>query len=132
MIEVIEVIAALVRWLALASNMILIGGCVFLAIAGRERAAFDNQWFACLKRALPWLAISLLLGLLGLLATTTAQVTGVAANPGLAQYMQVGVIDQAGGYAAISGTETALHKSDEERKARELKDATKNVAAPKL
>ena len=38
----IEVIAALIRWLALASNMILIGGCVFLAIAGRERAAFDN------------------------------------------------------------------------------------------
>ena len=35
MIEVIEVIAALIRWLALASNMILIGGCVFLAIAGR-------------------------------------------------------------------------------------------------
>ena len=41
----IEVIAALLRWLALASNMILIGGCVFLAIAGRERAAFDNPWF---------------------------------------------------------------------------------------
>jgi putative copper resistance protein D len=81
----IEVIAALIRWLALASNMILIGGCVFLAIAGRERVAFDNPWFARLKRTLPWFAITLLLGLLGLLAITTAQVTGnveSAWNPG--------------------------------------------------
>ena len=31
----IEVIGALFRWLQLASNMILIGGCVFLAIAAR-------------------------------------------------------------------------------------------------
>ena len=75
-----EVFAALIRWLALASNMILVGGCVFLAIAGRERAAFDNPWFARLERALPWLAVTLLLGLLGLLATTTAQVTGVTEN----------------------------------------------------
>ena len=75
-----EVIAALIRWLALASNMILVGGCVFLAIAGREKTAFDNPWFARLERALPWLAVTLLLGLLGLLATTTAQVTGVAEN----------------------------------------------------
>lgn len=75
-----EVIAAFIRWLSLASNMTLVGGCVFLAIAGRERAAFDNPWFARLERTLPWLAITLLLGLLGLLATTTAQVTGVAEN----------------------------------------------------
>jgi len=95
----IEVIAALIRWLALASNMILIGGCVFLAIAGRERAAFDNPWFARLKRTLPWLAITLLLGLLGLLAITTAQVTGnveSAWHPGtwleLLQKTRIGLI----------------------------------------
>ena len=76
----IEIIGALLRWLQLASNMILIGSCVFLAIAGRERAAFDNSWFACLKRALPWLAATFLLGLLGLLATTTAEVTGIVEN----------------------------------------------------
>ena len=35
----IEVIAALIRWLQLASNMILIGGYVFLAIAGRTSTA---------------------------------------------------------------------------------------------
>ena len=51
MIEVIEVIAALIRWLALASNMILIGGCVFLAIARRASTAFDAPWFARLERA---------------------------------------------------------------------------------
>ena len=74
----IEVIAAPIRWLALASNMILIGGCVFLAIAGREKTVFDSPWFARLTRVLPWLAVTLLLGLLGLLAITTAQVTGTA------------------------------------------------------
>jgi len=76
----IEIIAALVRWLQLTANMILIGGCVFLAMAGHDRTAFDNPWLARLERALPWLAVTLLLGLLGLLAATTAQATGVAAS----------------------------------------------------
>src|SRR5437016_3738299 len=76
----IEVIAALIRWLQLASNMILIGGYIFLTIAGRASTAFDTPWFARLERALPWLAVTLLLGLVGLLATTTAQITGVAAS----------------------------------------------------
>ena len=76
----IEVIGALFRWLQLASNMILIGGCVFLAIAMRTSTAVDAPWLARLNRALPWLSVALLLGLLGLLATTTAQATGVAEN----------------------------------------------------
>ncbi|MDZ4854462.1 MAG: CopD family protein [Nitrospirota bacterium] len=76
----IEVIGALFRWLQLASNMILIGGCVFLAIAMRASTAVDAPWLARLNRALPWLSVALLLGLLGLLATTTAQATGVAEN----------------------------------------------------
>ena len=76
----IEVIGALFRWLQLASNMILIGGCVFLAIAVRANTAFDAPWFARLNRTLPWLSVTLLLGLVGLLATTTAQATGVAEN----------------------------------------------------
>jgi len=95
----IEVIAALIRWLQLASNMILIGGCVFLAIAGRANTAFDAPWLARLNRAFPWLAVTLLLGLLGLLATTTAQATGVAENawrPGawleLLQKTRIGLI----------------------------------------
>jgi len=95
----IEVIGALFRWLQLASNMILIGGCVFLAIAVRTKTAFDTPWFARLNRALPWLSVTLLLGLVGLLATTTAQATGVAENalrPGtwleLLQKTRIGLI----------------------------------------
>ncbi len=95
----IEVIAALIRWLALASNMILIGGCVFLAIAGREKIVFDSPWFARLTRLLPWLTITLLLGLLGLLAVTTAQITGIAESawhPGawldLVQKTRIGLV----------------------------------------
>ncbi len=76
----IEIIGALFRWLQLASNMILIGGCVFFAIAIRAKTAFDTPWLARLNRALPWLSITLLLGLVGLLATTTAQATGMAEN----------------------------------------------------
>ena len=76
----IEVIGALFRWLQLTSNMILIGGFVFLAIAARERIVFDNSWLARLERLLPWPSVTLLLGLLGLLATTTAAATGVSEN----------------------------------------------------
>ncbi|SOD40281.1 CopD family protein [Nitrosovibrio sp. Nv4] len=72
----IEVIATLLRWLQLASNMILVGGCVFLAIAG----SIHSPWVTRLERALPWLALILLTGLLGILATTTAQATGVDEN----------------------------------------------------
>jgi copper resistance protein D len=95
----IEVIGALFRWLQLASNMILIGGCVFLAIAVRAKTALDAPWPARLERALPWLSVTLLLGLLGLLATTTAQATGMAENawrPGawleLLQKTRIGLI----------------------------------------
>ena len=76
----IEIIGALFRWLQLASNMILIGGCVFLTIAVRAKTISDAPWPARLERALPWLSVTLLLGLVGILATTTAQATGVAEN----------------------------------------------------
>jgi putative copper resistance protein D len=95
----IEVIGALFRWLQLASNMILIGGCVFLAIAVRTSTASDAPWLARLERALPWLSVTLLLGLVGLLAKTTAQATGMAENawhPGawleLLQKTRIGLI----------------------------------------
>jgi len=72
----IEVIATLLRWSQLASNMILVGSCVFLAIAG----SFNTPWVARMTRLLPWLAGILLLGLMGILVTTTAQATGVDEN----------------------------------------------------
>ena len=76
----IEALSALFRCLQLASNMILIGGCVFLAIAERTGTTTRQQWSVRLKKTFPWLAVTLLLGLVGLLATTTAQATGVLEN----------------------------------------------------
>lgn len=76
----IEAIGALFRCVQLASNMVLVGGCVFLAIACRERITFDNPRLVRLEQALPWLAVALLLGLVGLLAATTAAATGIADN----------------------------------------------------
>jgi putative copper resistance protein D len=60
--------------------MLLIGGYVFLAMAAYERSFLDNPRLVRLERVLPWMAVALFLGLLGLLATRTAQVTGVAEN----------------------------------------------------
>ncbi len=74
----IEIIAALARWFQLVANMCLVGGCVFLAIAGVDRSALLSPWATRLERALPWLAGVLLLGLLVVLATTAAQATGRA------------------------------------------------------
>ena len=73
----IEIIAAFARWLQLVANMILIGGSVFLVIAAHNRAALSSPWVVRLERALPWLAITLLLGLIVVLATAAALATGI-------------------------------------------------------
>ena len=73
----IEVIATLLRWLQLASNMILVGSCVFLAIAGVHSTPPGlPAWSA----RCPGSCVILLIGLLGILATTTAQATGISEN----------------------------------------------------
>ncbi len=76
----IEAAGALFRCLQLASSMLLVGSCVFLAIAEQKGSASRYTWPARLKQTFPWLAVTLLLGLFGLLATTTAQATGVPEN----------------------------------------------------
>jgi copper resistance protein D len=76
----IEFAGALFRCLQLVSSMLLIGGCVFLAIAGRQGSTPGFSWPTRLVKTFPWLAVTLLFGLLGLLATMTAQATGVADN----------------------------------------------------
>ena len=76
----IEAASALFRCLQLTSSMLLIGGCVFLAIAEQEGSTSGHTWPTRLKKTFPWLAVTLLLGLFGLLATTTAQATGIPEN----------------------------------------------------
>lgn len=61
-----------------------------------------------------------------------AQVRNLRDNPALAQNFQVGVIDQALGYEAITGVEQALLQMDQQRKAKEVQDAAKNADAPQL
>lgn len=76
----IEFAGALFRCLQLASTMLLIGGCVFLAIVDQRNGAPKESWQTRLKTSFPWLAVLILVGLFGLLATTTAQATGVPEN----------------------------------------------------
>lgn len=61
-----------------------------------------------------------------------AQVFSLPSNPALSQYFQVGVIDQANGYTAITRTELALQQFDAQRQAREVEAAARNADAPKL
>ncbi|MBS0152143.1 MAG: CopD family protein [Nitrospira sp.] len=76
----IEFAGALFRCLQLVSSMLLIGGCVFLALAWQQDSTTGSSWQTRLLKTFPWLAITLLIGLFGLLATTTAQATGVSDN----------------------------------------------------
>ena len=62
----------------------------------------------------------------------TAIVAPLRENRELALSLQVGVVDQAGGYALITGTEQALLQADQQRREQETAKAAKNAAAPKL
>ncbi|MCP9465157.1 MAG: CopD family protein [Nitrospira sp.] len=76
----IESLGALFRFIQLAANMIVIGGCVFLAIVHDVANSANATSFTRLKRMLPWFALATVIGLWGLLAATTAQATGLIAN----------------------------------------------------
>lgn len=62
----------------------------------------------------------------------TALVRSVPSNPALAQSLTVGVVDQARGYALLRQTEQRLAQADAERRARELKEASRNAKGPTL
>ena len=62
----------------------------------------------------------------------TAIVAPLRENPDLAFSLQVGVVDQAGGYQLVTATEQALAQGDQQRRAKETANAAKNAAAPKL
>ncbi len=53
-------------------------------------------------------------------------------NPGLASRLQVAVVDFPKGYLAFKSTEEELRKDDNARKLKELQEANKNAAKPKL
>ncbi len=76
----IETTAALARGSQLAANLILFGSCFFLALIGQHNALFHTSWVIRLERYLPWLAGIVLFGLLGVLATTTGEATGIASH----------------------------------------------------
>ena len=54
------------------------------------------------------------------------------ANPDLVDRMQVGVVDQAGGYRLINETERALGQEDQQRRAQEVAKANRNGKGPSL
>jgi hypothetical protein len=54
------------------------------------------------------------------------------ANPDLVDRLQVGVVDQAGGWRLITATEQALGRIDQQRRAQEVDKATRNAKAPSL
>ena len=76
----IEIIAAFARWSQLTANLILFGSCVFFAIIGSQKTVFEMPWVIRLERGFPWLAGVVLLGLIGILATTTSEATANLAN----------------------------------------------------
>jgi hypothetical protein len=61
-----------------------------------------------------------------------AQIFPTPDNPELSRFFQVGVVDQAGGYEALTATEQGLQRLDASRKAQQVKDAAKNADAPSL
>ncbi len=76
----IEFIATFARWSQLTANLILFGSCVFLAIIGQHKTVFESPWVARLEKGFPWMAGIVLLGLIGILATTTGDATGIVAD----------------------------------------------------
>lgn len=61
-----------------------------------------------------------------------AMVQPLRSNPALAQYLQVGVVDEAGGYQALTDTKQALQAMDAARRAKQVQEASKNAQAPQL
>lgn len=72
----IDVIAATARWVQLAANLILLGSCVFLVIAGKDKRVLAEPWVGRLERLFPWLALLVIAGLLGILVTTVSLTVG--------------------------------------------------------
>jgi putative copper resistance protein D len=75
-----EAIAIFSRWLQLVANLVLFGSCIYLAVAGVKKELFNNSWVLRLEKLFPLLASIVLMGLVGILATTTGKATGIESN----------------------------------------------------
>ena len=75
-----EVVAVFARWSQLVANLVLLGSCTYLAMAGMKKELFNNSWVLRLERLFPLLACIVLIGLVGVLATTTGKATGIESN----------------------------------------------------
>jgi hypothetical protein len=62
----------------------------------------------------------------------SATIFSMPDNPALSRFFQVGVVDQAGGYEALTATEQGLQQMDAARKAQQVKEAAKNSDSPQL
>lgn len=61
-----------------------------------------------------------------------AVIVAMQDNPQLAESMQVGTLDNAGGYEAITATEQGMEQLEAERRAKAVEDAARNSSAPTL
>ena len=61
-----------------------------------------------------------------------AQVRPMQENPALAQFVEVGVADQAAGYQAITETEQALERGEMAKRKQQVDAAAKNADGPQL
>jgi len=77
---VLDFFASTARWVQLVANLVLLGSCFFLAYAGRSTELYQSFWVRRLERIFPWLAGLILVGLVGILAITTAEATGIDTN----------------------------------------------------
>lgn len=64
--------------------------------------------------------------------TIEASVHVLPSNPGLAEYLRVSIVDQAGAYAAYDATTQGLASQEDSRRAQQVKDAESNAVAPQL
>src|SRR5271165_1709803 len=76
----IELIGAIARWVQLLALMTIVGSNLFLWSTAYDKNTVENVWLARLEHALPWLAIAVLIGLLGGLCVSTALATGTDAD----------------------------------------------------
>ena len=61
-----------------------------------------------------------------------ARIFALQDNPVLAEYFQVGVVDQAGAYRRLEALKAALEQAEQSRRAQQVHDAAKNAAVPQL